>query len=821
MQITRLDLCAGWTLRQADAKNVEPIPATVPGSVQADLLVAGHIPDPFYGTNEDRVQWVGQAAWEYRIVFEAPELPGPDARAALVFEGLDTFATITLNGRPVGTADNMFRPWRFDVTDALAAGKNELVVRFDSAEAKADEAAAAYGFDLPQTTQSKPHRGFVRKAQCHFGWDWGPQLVCVGLWRPVRLEIVPRARIAGLDAWGEPGENGAGTLGLSVEVGGPRPEGLALECVATSPEGDEVGRVRVPVEDGRATARIALARAALWWPAGLGAQPLYGLDARLVDGEALVDRTSVRVGIRRLELVREPDEWGESFHFRANGVDFFAKGANWVPADALPTRMTPGRYRRLLADGRDAGMNMLRVWGGGFYEDPAFYHLCDEMGLLVWQDFMYACALYPGDDDAFLAGARAEAEWVVRRLRRHTSLALWCGNNECEEGWHFWGWKDACPPRVWQGYLRLFHEMLPAVVAEHDRRRPYIPSSPHSTDSHERGDARGEASGDCHVWSVWFGSLDGRTYIESGARFASEFGFQSFPPLATLRAALPVDAMRIDSPAMLHHQRSKDGNAKILEALRTWAGEPRDFAALVYLSQVYQARTLRLGVEHFRRAAPRTMGTLYWQANDCWPVASWSSLDYHGRWKALHYAARRFYAPLLVSGLADETGATFWATADFGAEPREAEVAWQVLRWDGAELENAARRVTLRPGTTARAARIVWDDLGARPEEVYVAAALRDPGAAEPWSRALVLPVAPVRVALPDPGLELAPEGENAVRVRARNVALAVALEAEGEDGRFEDSFFNLLPGEARVIRWTGAALGPVVARTLDAASMR
>ncbi len=803
MKTERIDLTRGWTVRPTDSPDADPLPATVPGSVQADLLAAGRMPDPFVGTNEAESRRVARESWTYRCVFEAPERRDPEARAALVFEGLDTFARVLLNGRPVGDADNMFRPWRFDVTGDLAAGENELVVRFEPTEARAAALAEAYGQALPANTPV-PNAPFVRKAPCHFGWDWGPALVPVGIWRPVRLEIVPRGRIGALDAWGLPETGEAARIGASVEADGPRTGDLRLSVTVTGPGGGPVGAAEAALEGGRAVAEVPVDGAQLWWPNGMGAQPLYRVDVRLVaSGGTAVDERRVRVGVRGLELVREADTLGESFYFRANGRPMFAKGANWVPADALPARPTPGHYRRLLGACRDAGFNMVRVWGGGSYEAEAFYEACDEMGLLVWHDFMYACAMYPGDDEAFLDNARAEAEWAVRHLRRHTSLALWCGNNEIEWGWRAWGWRDRFPGRLWDAYGRLFHEMLPAVVAEHDPRRPYVPSSPFSKGSAEdlALDSNGPDTGDAHVWTVWHGSLDPAKYRETSPRFVSEFGFQSLPPVETLRTAVPDEAMRLDSPEMLAHQKCKDGNKKIAAALDAYFGgraAERPIADLVYLSQVYQARAVRLGVEHWRRAAPRTMGTLYWQANDCWPVASWSSLDYAGRWKALHYAAKRFYAPYLVSGTADSGGARLFVTADPAAGPLEARLEWEVRTWAGEPVGEAPPpiAVTIDPGATVRAAEVKWADLGAAPADVYAAARLGR--GEEEIGRTVLVPLAPAEVGLPDPHLEVLRVAGGAAELATKNVALWVHLEAEGLAGRFADNFFDLVPGEAR-----------------------
>lgn len=806
MRTRRVDLGgSAWQFRRTDGDSSgDWAPAAVPGCVQTDLMALGRLEDPFVGTNEDRVQWVGAARWAYRRTFVAEALPR-GAQAYLVFDGLDTFATVTLNGRAVGTADNMFMPWRFEVTDSLAAGENELVVAFDSTEARAKAAADAYGTPLKNCARAV-NAPFVRKPACHFGWDWGPTVLTVGIWRPVRLEIVSRAWLSDVDAWGEPADGTAGRLFAAIEVAGPKTEGLTLSVAATAPDGKTpVGQAEVPVTGGHAAATIDVPNADLWWPNGLGGQPLYTLRLRLMAGRRVVDERRVRVGIRRLELVQEPDAYGRSFFFRVNGAPLFAKGANWIPADTFPARVTPALYRDLVASCAAVNMNMLRIWGGGYYEDEVFYDLCDEYGLLVWQDFMYACALYPGDDPAFAANIGAEAEAAIRQLRRHTCLALWCGNNEMESGWFEWGWDKQHPAAVYAAYERIFHDILPKAAAALDPRRAYIRSSPTSW---EVGKPNDPASGDTHFWGVWHGQGSHLNYLDSTHRFVSEFGYQSIPSLETMGPVIPAEERRLESPAMLQHQKSGGGNEKIGKATTLWLGQPKDFESLIYLSQVYQALAIRTGVEHWRRLAPRTMGTLYWQANDCWPVMSWASLDFHGRWKALHYAARRFNQPYLVSGLADETSARVWYTADPAAEAARGDLAWQVRTWDGRVLKEGRSPVALTPGETPPPVEVRWADIaGATPEAAYLAAELSLGGTAV--GRTILAPLPLSKVALPDPGLtvKIRARGHSAeVTVAAKAVALSVSLEAPGTAGRFDDNFFDLLPGEKRTVRLLAAA---------------
>jgi beta-mannosidase len=531
----------------------------------------------------------------------------------------------------------------------------------------------------------------------------------------------------------------------------------------------------------------------LWWPAGMGPQKLYTLRARLIVNNRPSDELSTRVGLRTLELRQQPDADGKSFTFVVNGVPVFARGANWVPADSFPVRVTRERYRWLLESARDANMNMLRVWGGGFYESDDFYELCDELGLLVWQDFMFACSMYPGDEK-FLASVRAEAEDNVRRLRNHPSIAIWVGNNEVETAWQHWGWKQKLPAKLWDDYKKLFHGVLPEVVAALDPLRPYWPSSP---SSNLEEDSDSQRMGDVHYWEVWHAAKPFTEYERQHPRFMSEYGFQSFPSIETVGAYTVASDQDIQSPVMLAHQKHPRGNQLIREYMLREYPEPKDFASFLYVSQVLQAEGIRVGAEHLRRIMPHNMGSLFWQLDDCWPVASWSSIDYFGRWKALQYYARRFYSPVLVSPHEEGERVHIYVVND-RPEPTSAHLVVTLLDFDGRPLTRAERDLTLAPSRGDSYLSLPATELlgGRDPRQVFMLAELSIGGRVvssnahffRPFKE-LQLPAAHLSVRT------VAAHDRLRLTLTTDKLARAVYLSAEGVEGFFADNYFDLIPG--------------------------
>jgi beta-mannosidase len=819
-----------WSFRapSGPAAVKEWMPAVVPGCVHTDLLRGKKIPDPFQGTNEKNLQWIEHTDWEYRSTLSADETLLTHERVELVWKGLDTFAEVFVNGVSVLWADNMFRSWRVDVRRQLVKGPNQVLVRFRSPIAFVKPSYDKLGYRLPAINDQATEMVsmFARKAPYHYGWDWGPRFVTSGIWRPVTLEAWDGARLDDVQVFQRELTDARARLGVTALVQATR-AGKATVAIGI-PGGAPAAQVDAALVPGpnRITAEVVIFNPERWWPNGLGAQRLYTFETALtVDGQPRGQRTT-RIGLRTVEVVHQTDKDGKSFTIKVNGAPVFMKGANYIPSDSFVDRVTPERTRALLQAAADAHMNMLRVWGGGIYEDDRFYELCDELGLLVWQDFMFACSMYPGDAP-FLENVRREAVENVRRLRNHPSLALWAGNNEIEAAWQQWGWQrkfhlgQAAQETIWRDYQRVFHEILPRVVAEEDPGRFYTRSSPSANQDGVPPNKLGW--GDNHYWGVWHAEAPYTDYAAHTSRFMSEYGFQSFPTLDTVsRYASPLD-WRIDSPVMLSHQRHPRGNQLVRTYMDRDFRIPKDFAAFLYLSQVLQATVIKYGAEAHRRRWPYNAGSLYWQLDDCWPVASWSGIDYFGRWKALHYAARRFFAPVLVSPVEDNGTLRVFAVSDRRADTR-ARLTLRLVDFDGKELWRHQQDVALKANTSA----VVWQAWkkevlrGADPARVVLVAELHE--GATLLSRNLSYFMKTRDLALPAPEVQVAVEASGAgatVRVTAKRFARALYLSTADGVGSFSDNFVDLLPGESVTVKWTPPPGSPPLDAARLAAALR
>ena len=782
-----------WEFRQEGTQ--EWLPGEVPGGVHTDLLRLGRIPDPFTGENELEVQWVSEADWEYRLAFTPETALLAQDKIVLVCEGLDTLAEVSLNGQPVGRSRNMFRPYEWEVASLLRPGDNRLAVRFRSPVRYVQERQAQ--FALPGVEPAIHIQGspYLRKAPSHFGWDWGPMLPPIGLWREIRLEGRSQARLAEVHLRQQHSRGEARvSAALRLERWGEAP--LRAVFRLTSPSG-ETWEQAAEADSGRSDLDMELAvpNPELWWPNGMGGQPLYRAVVELRSGEALLERREHRLGLRTLELRQEPDQWGRSFTFFVNGQPLFAKGADWIPADSFPTRVTPERLENLLGSAAQAHMNMLRVWGGGFYENEAFYDLCDRFGLLVWQDFMFACSIYPLDEADFLEELEAEVRAAVTRLRHRACLALWCGNNEMEWMWRLW----KRMPRLSayrRAYDRFFHHTLPAWVSAADPDRPYWPSSPSSNTPFRNPNSAEQ--GNMHYWEVWHGRRPFSAYLTQYPRFMTEFGFQSLPPLETVRAFAAPESWDLQGRVMKHRQRSGDGNRLIFTQMNRLFHPPRDFPALVYLSMVLQAEGIRSGVEHWRRHRERVSGTIFWQLNDCWPAISWSSLDYYGRWKALHYAARRFYAPVLLSAVVTRENIELHLTND-RLSPFSGRLRWALQALDGTVVESGEAPARVPAGASELA---LAQPAGFRPKrrkELVLVCELLE---GEERLALIAVPLAADKsLALEDPQIRVdlsLSGGELVLEARARSLARFVELGLEGAEVVFSDNYFDLPAGYTR-----------------------
>lgn len=659
-EVHRIELNKGWTVRQARLNNAYP--ATVPGTVHTDLMANGLIEDPFYRLNERGVQWVDKEDWVYTTHFSIPQEVFGRRHLQLHFYGLDTYADVYLNDSLILKADNMFREWKIPVKNLAKQGENKLRIYFHSPikvdlpkwealpfqyEAGNDQSANGGIFDRRVSV-------FARKAGYHYGWDWGPRLVTSGIWRPVVLESWNGERITDVYYEQKSVTNKRATVTAHVKITSDQPSKGKLQ-IRDKSSGRIITSKNVSLAVGEQEINLPfeIQNPKLWWVREWGAPHLYTWEATWISSKGQKDSKENRIGLRSLRLVKDEDAEGRSFYFELNGYPIFAKGANIIPGDNFLPRVTPERYRHTIDMALAANMNMIRVWGGGIYEDDALYDYCDEKGVLVWQDFTFACSLYPADKE-FLDNVRAEAEDNIIRLRNHPSLAIWCGNNEMTQAWYGWGWKKSyekqspeIAQKLWADYRAIFHELLPKVTASLDPHRPYVPSSPYS-----REDGVSEANrGDSHYWEVWHGKVPTTQYNIVRGRFFSEYGFQSFPEMASVMRYAPEKRdHNIYSEVMMSHQRGgAHANGLIETYLKNEYGMPKDFEAFLYLNQLLQGDAIKVAMEAHRRDRPYCMGTLYWQLNDCWPVASWSGTDYYGRWKALHFFARKAYRDLLVS----------------------------------------------------------------------------------------------------------------------------------------------------------------------------
>jgi len=806
-----LELSRGWELRPAGEG--EWLPATVPGSVHTSLLANGRIPDPFFRKNAEAVRWVDEVDWEYRTTFQVPgELLGRD-RVRLLFEGIDTYARVYLNDTLILTADNYFLQWPVDCKSLLKKGENRLRIHIEAATRKGRELLAASDHPLKKLPDEREMTGalnekkvyaFTRKPGYQFGWDWADRFVSAGLPRPVRLEAWDTARVDSVQVLQDRLAPEVAELTARCEIDSERETTARLQVVDRASGVVLAGR-DVDLNKGANTVSVdfAIESPRLWWTSGLGEAHLYTLAFQLLDGGTVVAEDSERVGLRTLRLVRKPDALGSSFFFELNGVPVFMKGANYIPNDSLPDRVTDERYRRTIRAAVDANMNMLRVWGGGYYERDLFYDLCDENGILVWQDFMFGGGIYPAEGH-YLESVEEEVRQVVTRLRNRPSIALWCGNNETLEAMDHWGWDEAFTKEEWRGlwddYFHLFGESIPAVVRAQDPTRSYWPSSP-AADWDKVSDWDG-FGGDLHYWGVWFANAPFERYNRSYGRFNSEFGFQSFPEKNTLREFSIPEDWSLQSEVMRHRQKSGGGNDTIQRYMEMYYGSFKSFEDFLYLSQVLQAQGVATGIEAHRKHMPICMGSLYWQMNDCWPAISWSSIDYSLRWKALHYFVKEAFKPVVVV-LGSESGRIEAFVVSDELEARDATLRLTLSDFSGRRLWTKEVPVTVGPNQSALCFSIFERKLlgAAARDRVFLSAELSDEGGT--IDDALLTFVRPKDLKLPEPEIRVEKalvDGRAALTLSSAVLCKNVYVHAAEGDLVLDDNYFDLLPGIPRTV---------------------
>jgi beta-mannosidase len=792
-------LTGKWKFQQVGTKKW--LPASVPGSVHTDLLAIDRIPDPFGADNEKRVQWVAESDWVYRTSFACTRELLSEEKVFLVCDGLDTLATVVLNGYVLGRTDNMFRRYQWEVKSLLVTkGANELTITFFSPVKYAAEKQALR--TLAGVSQAIPGGSHLRKAPCQFGWDWGPQLPPIGIWKDIRLEGYSGARLVEVHLLQD---HTGGQVAVEVRGVIQRWTETPLNAVVriTAPDGETVEKEGVITGRDDAIVKVLIRRPELWWPNGYGGQPLYQVEVFLMrrDGSELapLDKHLYQVGLRKIELRQQEDQWGRSFVFVVNDIPIFVKGSNWIPADSFPTRITDESLEALIRSAAETHQNMLRVWGGGFYEEERFYDLCDRYGILVWQEFIFSCSVYPLDEPDYLENVRVEVVENIRRLRHRASLALWCGNNEMEWGWVDWNWKTPELQDLKAAYDRFFHHILPDWCKAEDPDHSYWPSSPSSDTPFEN--PNGQKQGDSHYWDVWHGRKPFTSYRDQYPRFMSEFGFQALPPLATIRSFADESDWNMTSYIMEMHQKNASGNSLMVGQMLDTFRLPKDFDSLVYLSMALQAEGIRYGVEHWRRHPDRVAGTLYWQLNDCWPVASWSSLDYFGRWKALHYAARRFYAPMMLS-IEDKPPLQGVYVSNDLLEPWEGDVRWSLETLRGKVLISGREHVSAAPQAATQVCLLNFSDR-ITDDNIRTLVFVADLWDGEQLVARQTAGFAPIKhLSLEDPAMTVdihTEKGKLIFALSSRSLALLVELSLKGVDVIFSDNYFNLPPG--RIVR--------------------
>ena len=802
-----IPLKGGWEFRQlmgTDARPAEWRPAIVPGDIHLDLLHNKLIPEPFYRDNEARLQWIENADWEYRNSISITREMLGHQHIDLDFKGLDAYCEVYVNDHQVLAANNMFREWRVDIKPYLKEGANSLRVLFPSPIASAAKVAVKDPWREKTRTQEKT---YIRKAAYEYGWDWGPRFVTSGIWHPVNLELWDSARISDLYIHQKDVTPEVAHLNAEVEVTAATPVSgtVAVDFLQVGKKATVTRGVTLHLGINHIDLAIDIQHPELWFPAGYGAQKMYRFHAELTLGKKLEDEAETHSGLRSIVLRRDVDQWGRSFEFVVNGIPVFAKGADVIPFDSFPSRVTIAQYRQVLQSARDANMNMIRHWGGGYYETQEFYDLCDELGIMIWQDFMFGNDWQPGTYD-FKLDVEKEAEYQITRLRNHPSIILWSGNNETEEAFN-WDDRSGLPAdvrmRMWQDYLTLFSGVLARTVAKLNPETPFWPSSP-SSDYEDLSPSY--ESGDMHDWSVWHGNAEFTDYEKHFPRFMTEYGFQSFPEMRMIEAfTAPDDRSSIFTPVMLAHQKNNAGNSIIHETMLRYYGEPKDFASFLYASQVQQAEAIKIGAEHLRRLRPRTMGSIFWQLNDCWPVASWSSLDYFGRWKALHYYARRFYSPLLVSPHMEQGKLNVYVVSD-KITSVAAQLRLRLLTLNGKVLREEKQAISVPALSSKTYIELPLKELLAQLDTSDLFGAV-DLTVGEEKVSSNIVYFAPVKQVLaPAPAIDAAwstTDGGYILKLASKVLAQSVYVSFGDMDVKVSDNYFNLLPNEPIQIRVT------------------
>ena len=809
----RKELNEGWKFKQARLSNWYP--ATVPGVVHTDLMDNKIIEDPFFRLNERGMQWIDKEDWIYQTTFQlTPEMMGRE-NIDLIFKGLDTYADVYLNEKKILEANNMFREWKTSIKPDLKPGENVLKIYFHSPInvdiPKWDALPYQYEAGNDQSENggvfNKKVSVFARKAGYHYGWDWGPRLVTSGIWRPVYVEAWDNARINDVFIRQPEVSKSRASLIGEVEILADKEIDQANVTITEAASGRVLAGQTVSLQKGinKISLPFSIKSPKLWWSNGLGEPHLYSFRTDLTVNNQTSDAWTEEVGLRSLKIINRPDKDGKTFYVELNGIPVFAKGANYIPQDNFLPRVTPGQYEKTILDAANANMNMLRIWGGGTYESDLFYQLCDRYGILVWQDFMFACSLYPAEGE-LLENIRQEAIDNVKRLRNHACIALWCGNNECNDAWFNWGWQKrykAQNPeyeqKIWKQFNDQYNVTLPQVVEEYAPESFYWPSSPFAR--YDGGSD--DRNGDRHYWEVWHGKKPIEMYNKERSRFFSEYGFQSFPEFESVKRYAPrQEDWDIYSEVMMSHQRGGMHANELIETyLLNEYRKPRNFEAFLYMNHVLQGDAIKTAIEAHRRDMPYCMGTLFWQHNDCWPVASWASRDYYGRWKAQHYFARKAYRDILVSPIADEDGQLKVQIVSDRHKACNGRLEVKVMKLTGEVLNSYKRNVIVDANSSKALFSVPLDEAlkGVRKEDVFIhAVLLTDKGNSNYTNNYFLVKQKEVNYPKAQLATSVQPiEGGFEVTLSSDNFARAVFIATGDANSSFSDNYFDILPGSS------------------------
>lgn len=795
--------------------------ASVPGTIHTDLMSNKLIEDPFYRLNEEQIQWVDKFNWEYSTTFSIPN-NWETEYIQLTFEGLDTYADIFLNGEVIHKSSNMFTPVHIELKKDQLKPINELVVFFHSPVMKGIQMLEQYGLALPADNDQSEKGGlgpnkvsiFTRKAPYHYGWDWGPRIVTSGIWKPAYIKPRSSPKIHDVYIKQTDVNESVALLEAKIEIQSYKDAHLEIEIylndalISKSTKTVKAGFTITSTNDNTVSIPISITKPKLWWPNGHGTQPLYRFTTIIKQEGVIHDSNTIVTGLRKIKLIRTPDKEGESFYFEVNGKPIFAKGANYIPNDIFLPRVSANKYEYIISSAANANMNMLRVWGGGIYEQNIFYSLCDKYGILVWQDFMFACAMYPSTK-TFLQSIQEEAVSNIKRLRNFACISLWCGNNEIEQAWanneenRGWGWKQRYNQKerdiIWQAYDTIFHNILPAAVKQYQPEISYWASSP----SAGKGKlaSHSNTSGDMHYWGVWHGNEPIHKFADYKARFMSEYGFQSFPEFESIKKYTEPEDWDINSEVMNAHQRSTIGNERIRQYLQYSYNLPEAFEDQLYVGQLLQAEAIKLAIQSHRSDMPYCYGSLYWQLNDCWPVASWSGIDYYGQWKALHYFAREaFKKQIIVAGI-DQDKIFVKGVSDVDGGKYSLRV--NLLNFYGISLWNRSYNVTMPSNSAKLLTEIELQKIPALQHKtdavLYIALVKED----KIVDTELLYLDEVKNLKLPHPNLSTYirnKDNKYFIEIASENLCKNLMLVSEGNYYKFSDNFFDILPGETKVI---------------------